>query len=131
MNVKNNEKLKRNITFSHLVDASKKLNAPFGVPRSRLPTSDLLLTQNHYLLGYNPKLHIPMFVNYRMAISDYEESVKRYNCFRRDIRLTDSEASLCIDYSRSGYDRGHLAPNGKKNQFYRLRQLKKITYRRA
>ena len=100
--------------FLFTVEASQKLNAPFGVPRSRLPTSDLLLTQNHYLIGYSPKLHIPMFVNYRMTVSDYDNSVKRYNCFRRDVRLTDSEASYCIDYSGSGFDRGHLAPNGKR-----------------
>ena len=95
------------------VEASHKSNAPFGVPREREQTSDLLLTQHHYILGYNTKLHLPMFVNYRMKIADYAESVKRYNCFRRDIRLTDSETSFCTDYKGSGFDRGHLAPNGK------------------
>lgn len=112
--------IKSNFSFTSLspVEASIKLNTPFGVPRSWSPTSDLLLTQHKYLLGYNPKLHIPMFVNYRMAVSDYENTVKRYDCFRRDIRLTESEASLCTDYSRSGYNRGHLAPNGKKELFH-------------
>ena len=39
-------------------------------------------------------------------------NIPRKNCFRRDIRLSNEQSSHCSDYSRSGYDRGHMAPNG-------------------
>ena len=39
-------------------------------------------------------------------------NIPRKNCFRRDIRLSNEQSSYCSDYSRSGYDRGHMAPNG-------------------
>ena len=41
-----------------------------------------------------------------------ETNVGRKNYFRRDIRLYENESALCEDYHRSGFDRGHMAPNG-------------------
>ena len=38
------------------------------------------------------------------------QSAPRRTCFRRDIRLTDAQASHCSDYVRSGFDRGHMGP---------------------
>ena len=40
------------------------------------------------------------------------QSGTRRDCFRKDTRLTDSQASLCKHYKYSGVDRGHMAPNG-------------------
>ena len=40
------------------------------------------------------------------------QSGTRRKCFRKDTRLTDSQASLCKHYKYSSFDRGHMAPNG-------------------
>ena len=41
-----------------------------------------------------------------------ETNVGRKNYFRRNIRLHENESALCEDYHCSGFDRGHMAPNG-------------------
>ena len=92
---------------------SHRLNAPFGVPVTFKDTSYLLLTQHHYINFYDPKLRIPMLVNYKLTAEDISSKVDRRNCFRKDIRLDVKETSECFHYIRSGYDRGHLAPNSK------------------
>ncbi|XP_066925443.1 venom phosphodiesterase 2-like [Clytia hemisphaerica] len=97
------------------ITESHQINSPLGLPKTFNKTSDLLLTQRHYITGYNTKLHIPMWVAYRLTEKQLLTNVKRSNCFRKDIRLTDNETSSCDMYYKSGMDRGHMAPSGDFN----------------
>ena len=111
-------RIRLNYMFLHLsnpVSESHLLNAPFGLPTSIEKTSDLYLTQNHYVIGYNPKLRIPMFVTYCLTADDLLSTVARSDCFRRDIRLSAKEASFCADYKAGAkvFDKGQLASTGK------------------
>ena len=39
-----------------------------------------------------------------------------------DIRLHENESAQCKDYYRSGFDRGHMAPNGTETIKSTLRE---------
>ena len=52
------------------------------------------------------------FTFWLVMFQQLEINVGRKNCFRRDIRLHEIESALCEDYHRSGFDRGHMEPNG-------------------
>ena len=113
-----------------------KLHTPWGFPKGGAGDGGCLLTQRHYITGYSTYLHIPLWVAYRLTgeVGNCEDvlffyvdqanfhittfshqngkkHIKRKNCFRHDIRLEPAQSSNCSNYNRSGYDRGHLAPN--------------------
>lgn len=97
-----------NLTMIHL---------PWGVPQGGAGDGGCLLTQHDFITGYSTSLHLPLWVAYKLHGEKASQSAQRRNCFRRDIRLTDTQASHCRDYYRSGFDRGHLAPNGDFDTF--------------
>jgi endonuclease G len=62
-----------------------------------------------YTVGYSDSMHDPLWVLYRVFDVPILESGKRPSRFRIDYR-TKSKISHG-DYTHSGYDRGHMAPN--------------------
>eukprot|EP00794_Sanderia_malayensis_P009672 gene9672-10658_t len=115
--------IEQNITFytknlnlsTEELRASLQRHFPWGLPKGGAGKGGCILTQKHYVIGYSSYLHIPLWVGYHLTAKQLRVNIPRKNCFRRDIRLTSQNASLCIDYSRSGFDRGHMAPNGDFN----------------
>lgn len=93
------------------VSTSHKTHAPWGLPKSTSKTSNLILTQKSYVIGYDTQLHLPLWVTYKLTSKQVNISLPRWNCFRKDIRLTDDESSFCYSYYKSGFDRGHMAPS--------------------
>lgn len=85
---------------------------PFGFPNSPAnATNEDKLVQNEWVIWYDADLRQPLWVAYEFTRSEAKR--KRYprlDCFRRDPRLPDDEASFCEDYKSSGFDRGHLLP---------------------
>ena len=51
-------------------------------------------------------------------LQDLTSHFDRKDCFRRDPRIPITDSSNCSDYSHSGFDRGHLAPNGRHTCSY-------------
>jgi DNA/RNA endonuclease G (NUC1) len=71
-----------------------------------------------YVTGYDKHLHIPLWVAYRLDGKNLDNPLSRKNSFRPDPRLGPSDSAQCEDYHYSGFDRGHLAPNGDMNYNY-------------
>ena len=93
---------------------------PYGLPQppSNAANEEMLL-QNEWVIWYDSDLRMPLWVAYRFTKAEAKRKVyPRLDCFRRDPRLSDSDASLCEDYKSSGFDRGHLLPanDAKRNQ---------------
>ncbi|RDD43638.1 Ectonucleotide pyrophosphatase/phosphodiesterase family member 3 [Trichoplax sp. H2] len=92
---------------------SENRNFPWGIPRYRASLDTCTLYQNHYITGYSNTFHVPLFVGYHLTDTESLRPLSRIDCFRRDSRLNvAAQTSNCSNYYRSGYNRGHLAPNG-------------------
>lgn len=85
---------------------------PWGVPEGGAGREGCILAQKGFVTGYSTSLRLPLWVAYRLDGEKASQSGTRRDCFRKDTRLTDSQASLCKHYKYSGVDRGHMAPNG-------------------
>lgn len=59
-------------------------------------------------LSFNPKMHIPNWVAWELTADETDGKEPRYNTFSDDPKVAGSAETY--DYSRSGYDRGHMAP---------------------
>ncbi|MEQ9059872.1 MAG: DNA/RNA non-specific endonuclease [Gammaproteobacteria bacterium] len=80
----------------------------FGVPRR----SDQVLCRLGYALGYSYGSKIPEWVAYYITKdSVHGANVPRLDNFTEDISIPATARSREIDYSESGYDRGHMAPS--------------------
>lgn len=78
-----------------------------GAPLAR--ESVRVLVNTGYVVGYSEALGLPLWAAYRAADGDFGETPPRPDSF-----VVDARTSARIDpadYTRSGYDRGHLAPN--------------------
>ena len=79
--------------------------------RPRPINGEQLVTHLGYSLSYNEKHEQANWVFYELTIDEVLGSIKRKDQFRADTNIKTGSASL-LDYKRSGYDRGHLAPAG-------------------
>lgn len=82
-----------------------------GAPdTSKLPTKVRLLTNTGYAAGYSDAMKNPVWIAYRLfdlpELTPPGERPENFNVDKRTFAQVRSS-----DYTGSGYDRGHLAPN--------------------
>ena len=81
-------------------------NLSYGVPGA----ADSIIEREGYALGYIEKHEQPAWVQYIMIAEEVSRrAAKRGDDFRPDPEIPTGSATP-QDYTRSGYDRGHLAP---------------------
>jgi endonuclease G len=69
---------------------------------------DTIIHHSGYSVSYNQKFHQANWVAYCFTRNEMNSMYKRENKFVADPMI--SETDLSLDYEKSGYDRGHLAP---------------------
>ena len=82
-----------------------------GAPVRRGPPAPddiVMLDRGDFKVGWSPKLRHPVWVAYHVPVKAAYAAGKRPN-FGRDKSVPSSPTSS--KYTRSGYDRGHMAPN--------------------
>lgn len=88
----------------------KSRNIVFGGPPIIASNTRLTILQNiAYHTGYNEERRSPAWVAYRLDAGENSDKLKRPKGFKSDLRTMARISPN--DYSKSGYDRGHLAPN--------------------
>lgn len=72
--------------------------------------SELMLRHTNYIVSYNEQYKVPNYVAWEVNKQELEKNVQRVDEFTPDPLLGSKEAVISQDYSRSGYDRGHMCP---------------------
>lgn len=92
-------------------------NFPLGAPELNydIVDSTALFCYGKYAVQYNTSTKTPVWESHVLQKSDFTKNnyVERTNDFREDENIKNNEvSSKPSDYTRTGYDRGHLAPAG-------------------
>jgi endonuclease G len=87
---------------------------PFGVPqvvnKDLVPTDFQILYRKGYWVAWSPSLRVPLWSAYAVPVEKLvEHAGDRPSKFKRDNQAKRS--TVHEDYTKSGYDRGHMAPN--------------------
>ena len=88
--------------------ASCSIHTPYGLPDSSTPVK--FICREGYLSLYDPAAKIPKVVTYTLRPENVLGCVVRSNGFDSDESITNSPTLQ--DYAGTGYDKGHLAPDG-------------------
>lgn len=80
---------------------------------TRIDTSDRALCFEAYSVYYSGKTLTPLWSAEHLTAGQLEKakSVPRKNSFHEEKRLPEGHRATLADYSKSGYDRGHMSPS--------------------
>jgi endonuclease G, mitochondrial len=84
---------------------------PYGVPASNRPNT-LLKCNTAYAVLHDNTAKVPIWVAYTLTPKHAIGCVARTNAFVADASLPKGQRAELTDYAKSGYDQGHLAPDG-------------------
>lgn len=94
-------------------DEIEKGPLPFGLPkvanRSKAPSDIRVLKRQGYWVGFSPSLGYPVWTAYAVPVKKILEYPPERPPFEKDDDVSRSPEPDF--YLRSGYDRGHMAPN--------------------
>lgn len=82
---------------------------PYGVPQTTTNTKTICRTG--YLVNHDTIAKIPTWVAYSMQPSTPISCLPRDDAFAPDQALSKGLRAELVDYQKSGYDQGHIAPN--------------------
>lgn len=79
------------------------------IPISTTQRQEQIIHHTGYTVSYNKKWKIPNWVSYELTRQETRGNEKRTNQFIADPSI-EGIAATNIDYSHSGFDKGHMAP---------------------
>lgn len=81
----------------------------YELPRLNNHQPEQIIEHLGYTVSYNPKWLVPNWVAYELTNFETNGEQERSNHFKPD-PLVKGDPVTTSDYSKSGYDRGHMAP---------------------
>jgi len=91
------------------------VQAPYGFPkasRGELMNNSQAICRHAYVTLHDNVAKIPVWVSYTLQPQNALGCVPRSNGFMADNSLPKGKRAELADYAKSGYDIGHVAPNG-------------------
>lgn len=87
----------------------QSVHCVMGIPKDKDASDDYLIVRKQYVLSYNKKLNVPNWVSWNLNASWYGAEPRFSGQFIADTSLpSDFTLVKHSDYTRSGYDRGHM-----------------------
>jgi endonuclease G, mitochondrial len=83
---------------------------PFGFPQPTVEVDSTPLCRIAYFTLHDNARKVPLYSAEYLLPENVDGEAPRKNNFRPDPQLDKHQRSENVDYARSGYDRGHLAP---------------------
>ncbi|MBQ4162112.1 MAG: DNA/RNA non-specific endonuclease [Parabacteroides sp.] len=106
------QKLMKEISSLETSSKSVKIPAKMEIPQLKAKRKEQIIEHEGYTVSYNSDYRIANWVAYQLTEAEVENrQVERSNKFVSDPDVKGATA-MNEDYTRSGYDRGHLAPAG-------------------
>ncbi|MEG2555183.1 MAG: DNA/RNA non-specific endonuclease [Odoribacter sp.] len=96
-----------NTTITHLMEGTKIEYIP--------ASGGEMIRHKYYILSFNDRYKQANWVYYSLKLRATKTATERTNNFRADKMITSGSAKPS-DYTKSGYDRGHLCPAGDMTQ---------------
>ena len=84
--------------------------APYGFPQTKKP--GVAICRHAYVTLNDTAARIPVWVSYTLQPKNALGCVPRSNGFAPDQSIPKGSRAELSDYAKSGYDIGHVAPNG-------------------
>lgn len=103
--IRSSQKDEPQTSTSLQVLSSKEL----AIPISLTPQQEQIIRHTGYTVSYNKELKLPNWVSYELTREETKGKEKRNNHFIAD-PLVKGIIATNADYTRSGYDKGHMAP---------------------
>ena len=88
------------------------VHVPYGVPLTLPRPGNAQICRTGYFLQHDAALKIPVWVAWSLTPEHVNGCVERSNAFAADQSLPRGARAELGDYAGSGYDIGHVAPNG-------------------
>jgi endonuclease G len=82
---------------------------PYGAPTAKQNTTTIC--RSAYMVNHDPVAKIPVWVAYTIQPATAISCLPRDDAFAPDMSLPKGQRAELVDYQKSGYDQGHLAPN--------------------
>ena len=102
------------ISLVTLATQQTSIHLALGEPRDLDPSDDVVVDHGVFVVSYNPTKLVPNWVAWRLVAEDLG-AVERSNRFHADPMLpANMPGPRPRDYTRSGYDRGHMCPSGDR-----------------
>jgi endonuclease G len=90
--------------------AQCQAQAPYGFPQTKKP--GVAICRHAYVTLNDTQAKIPVWVSYTLTPQNALGCVPRSNSFAADQSIPKGSRAELSDYAKSGYDIGHVAPNG-------------------
>lgn len=91
--------------------AACQVHAPFGLPQTARQLQPIC--REAYLVGYDAQAKLPEFVMWTLTPQHALGCVARSNAFAADQSIQNG--AVPGDYAGTGYDKGHMAPDGDQS----------------
>ena len=90
----------------------REITGKLEIPQSNVARPEMILNRIGYTVSFNPETNLPNWVAWELTENRLADNCSRARHFYPDPDIPRGIAVETGDYSKSGWDRGHMCPAG-------------------